>query len=101
MNNFSTEIYKEALGKLTFPDYESFSCVNKAYSDLTSNIFDVVNKEAPAKTIRVKNNTNEWFDGDTAGKIAAWKKPFRKFKKSKSSADKAIEILKKYRASFN
>ena len=32
--NFSTEIYEDAPGKLTFPDYESFGCVNKAYSDL-------------------------------------------------------------------
>ena len=39
MKNFSTEIYDEALGKLTFPDYENFGCVNKAYSDLTSNFF--------------------------------------------------------------
>ena len=39
MKNFSTEIYDEALGKLTFPDYENFGCVNKAYSDLTSKFF--------------------------------------------------------------
>ena len=25
MKNFSTEIYEEALGKLTFPDFENFS----------------------------------------------------------------------------
>ena len=29
MKNFSTKIYKEALGRLTFPDYENFSCVTK------------------------------------------------------------------------
>ena len=39
MKNFSTEIYEEAMGKLTFPDYENFGCVNKAYSDLTSKFF--------------------------------------------------------------
>ena len=71
MKNFSTEIYKEALGKLIFPDYENFSCVNKAYSDVTSNIFDVVSKVATTKTIRVKNNKNEWFDGGIAEEIAA------------------------------
>ena len=68
MKNFSTEIYDEALGKLTFPDYENFGCVNKAYSDLTSKFFYVVNKMAPTKTIRVKNNTNEWLDGEIAEK---------------------------------
>ena len=68
--NFLTEIYKEALGKRTFPDYGNVGCGNKAYSDLTSKIFDVVNKVAPTKTIRVKNNTNEWFDRETAKKIS-------------------------------
>ena len=34
--NFSTEIYEAALGKLIFPDYENFSCVNEGCSDLTS-----------------------------------------------------------------
>ena len=30
-----------------------------------------MNKVAPTKIIRIKNNTNEWFDGETAEKIAA------------------------------
>ena len=55
MKYFSTEIYEKALGKLAFQDYKNFGCVNKVYSDLTSKIFDVLNKVAPTKTIRVKN----------------------------------------------
>ena len=90
MNNLSTEIYEEALGKLIFPDYENFGCVNKAYSDLTSKILDVVNKVAPGRAIRVKNNTNEWFDGEISEKIAARDKLFRKLKKSKLSVDKIL-----------
>ena len=90
MKNFSTEIYEEALNKLTFPDYENFSCVNEAYSDLTSKIFDVVKKVAPTKTIGVKNNTNEWFDGEIAEKIAARDKLFRKFQKSNLSVDEIL-----------
>ena len=86
MKNFLTEIYEEALGKLTFPDYKNFGCVNKAYSDLTSKIFDVVSKVTPTKTIRVKNNTNEWFE--IAEKIAAREKLLRKSKISKSNVDK-------------
>ena len=54
VKNFTTEIDEEALGKMTFPHCENFGCVNKAYSDLTSNTFDVVNNVAPTKTIRVK-----------------------------------------------
>ena len=80
MKNFSTEIYKEAVGKLIFPDYENFSCVNKAYSDVTSKIFDVVSKVATTKTIRVKNNKNEWLDGGIAEEIAARDKLLENFK---------------------
>ena len=42
---------------------------------------------APSETIRVKNNTNEWFDGEIVEKIAARDKLFRKFEKSKLSVD--------------
>ena len=38
MKNFSSEIYKEALGMLKCLHYENFSCVNKAYSDQISNV---------------------------------------------------------------
>ena len=81
MKNFSTENYEKTLAKLTFPDYENFSCASEAYSDLTSKIFDVVKKVAPTKTIGVKNNNSEWLDGKIAGKIAATNKLFWKFKK--------------------
>ena len=81
MKNLSTEIYKEALGKLTFPDEEHFSCVNEAYSGLTLKIFDEVNKMAPTKTIKIKNNTNEWFDRQIEEKIDTRDKCFRNFKK--------------------
>ena len=88
MKDLSTEIYEEALGKLTFPDYENLGCVNKAY--LSSKIVDEVNKVAPTKTIRVKNNTNQWFDGKIAEKIAARDKLFRKLKKSKLRVDEIL-----------
>ena len=90
MKNFLNEIYEEALGKLAFPDCENFGCVNKAYSDPTLKIFDVVRKVAPTKTIRVKNNANEWFDREIAEKIAARGKLFRKFRKSKLNVDKIL-----------
>ena len=56
MKNLSTKTDEEALDMLIFPDYENFSCVNKAYSDLSCN------KVTPIKAIRVKDNTNECFD---------------------------------------
>ena len=43
----------------------------------------VANEIAPHKEIRIKNNTQEWFDREIAGLIHARKKLFKMFKKSK------------------
>ena len=43
-----------------------------------------------SKTFRVKNNTNEWFDGKIAEKITAQDKLFRKSQKSKLSVDEIL-----------
>ena len=43
----------------------------------------VVNEIAPSKEIRIKNNTQEWFDREIAELIHAREKLFLKFKKSK------------------
>ena len=53
-------------------------------------ITQVVNNLAPYKTIRAKNQSNEWFDGELAEKISIRDKLFKKFKKSKLHIDKLI-----------
>ena len=40
----------------------------------------VVNKGAPNKEIRIKNNTKEWFDREIAELIHTRQKLFKKFK---------------------
>ena len=49
-------------------------------------ITQVINNLAPYKTIRVKNQSNEWFDGELADRD----KLFKKFKKSKLHIDELI-----------
>ena len=78
MENFESE-----LKNIAFPNYEKFSDVDSAYSDLVSKITQVTNNLAPYKTIRVKNKSNEWFDGELAEQISNRDKLFKKFKKSK------------------
>ena len=46
---------------IVFPHYEKFSDVNSLYSDLVNKITQVLNNTI--KTIRVKNQSHEWFDG--------------------------------------
>ena len=47
----------------------------------------VLNKIAPSKEIRIKNNMQEWFDREIAELIHALEKLFLKFKKSKLHID--------------
>ena len=42
------------------------------------------------KQSKVKNNSQEWYDGEIAEKIAARDKLFKKFKKSKLHIDKDL-----------
>ena len=43
---------------------------------------------APIKSRRIKQNSQEWFDGEVAEKIRVRYKLFKKFKKSKLHIDK-------------
>ena len=67
---------------IAFPSYEKFIDVNSAYSDLVKKITQVINNLAPYKTIRAKNQSDEWFDGELAEQISNRDKLFKKFKKA-------------------
>ena len=65
-----------------FPNCNIFSNVNVAYSDLLNKISDIKDSVAPIKEIRIKNNTQEWFDNEIAEALKIREKYFKKFKKS-------------------
>ena len=77
MENFERE-----LKNIAFPNYEKFSDVNSAYNDIVNKITQVINNLAPYKTIRVKNQSNEWFDSELAEQISNRDKLFKKLKKA-------------------
>ena len=83
LKNYTAEAYKEALGKVCFPDYENFSDVNKAYENFIQKLMSVIDKLAPFKTKRVKGNSQEWFDGEALESIALQDKLFNTFQHSK------------------
>ena len=85
MNNFERE-----LENIAFPNYEKFSDVNSAYSNLVNKITQVINNLVPYKNIGMKNQSNEWFDGELAEQISNRDKLFKKFKKSKLHIDELI-----------
>ena len=77
MENFEREFKN-----ISFPNYEKFSDVNSAYNDIVNKITQVINNLAPYKTIRVKNQSNKWFDGELAEQISNRDKLFKKLKKA-------------------
>ena len=64
-----------------------FQNVKVAYSDLLNKISDRIDSVAPIKIIRIKNNTQEWFDNEISEAIKIREKHFKKFKKSNLQID--------------
>ena len=78
------------LRNIAIQNYEKFNDVNSVYSGLVNKITQVINSRVLYKTIRVKNQSNEWFDGELAEQISNRDKLFKKFKKSKLHIDELI-----------
>ena len=51
---------------------------------------------APTKSRRIKQNSQEWFEGEVVEKISVRDKLFKKFKKSKLHIDKEIYKIARY-----
>ena len=83
--------------KLNFPNYQNYNEINEAYNDFIQKITSVIDKVAPIKERRVKQNSQEWFDGEIADEIKNRDKLFKKFKKSKLHIDKDIYRAARYK----
>ena len=69
LNKYTPELLIKELKKINFPKYNIFSNVNIAYLDLVEKILSVVDKIAPFKDLRIKNNTQDWLDDEVAKAI--------------------------------
>ena len=58
----------------------SFSNVNVAYSGLVNKISDTIDNVAPIKKIKIKKNTEDWFDNKIAEVIKTREKDLKKVK---------------------
>ena len=90
LRNYSVDIYKQASERASFPNYDNFHNPDIAYSDFINRLDCVVNAVAPFKKVRVKNNTSERFDGETADKIHTRDKLYSRFKLTKLRVDEEI-----------
>ena len=79
LRNYSVDIYKQALERASFPNYDNFHNLDIAYNDFINRLDCVVNAVAPFKIVGVKSNTSEWFDGEIADTIHTQDKLYKRF----------------------
>ena len=90
LRNYPVDVYKQALERASFPNYDNFHNPGVAYNNFINRLDCAVNAVARFKAVRVKNNTGEWFDGEIADKIHTRDKPYRRFKLAKLHVDEEI-----------
>ena len=59
-------MFVEGLRKIDFLNYEGFPNTDAAYTNFLNKLMNVINEIAPTKEIKIKNNTQEWFDKEIA-----------------------------------
>ena len=91
LKNYSPDVYKRTLERVSFPNYENFDNPDVAHSDFITRLDCVINAIAPFKTVRIKNNASEWFDGEITEKIHTRDKLYQKFKSTKLHVDEQIK----------
>ena len=98
LKQYTPEKFVEELKKKNFLNYNIFSDVNAAYSDLVEKITTVIDKVAPYKEVRIKNNTQDWFDDDVAEAIKFRGKCLMHFKLTKLHIDEDLYKEAKHNA---
>ena len=88
LKNYTVVLFCELLRNINFPKYSTeYTNLNEAYTDIVGKVMSVINKVAPMKEIRIKGNTQPWFDEEILEEIRIREKMFSKFKKSKLHVD--------------
>ena len=59
LNNYSADIYEEAMGRVDFLNYHNFESINDAYSNFIQKVMGVIDLVAPIKSRRIKQNSQE------------------------------------------
>ena len=56
LKHYTVNLFVKGLPKVKFSNYERFSNVDAADTDFLNKLMKVINKVAPSKEIRIKNN---------------------------------------------
>ena len=60
--NYTVNLFVEGLQKVNFLNNKRFSNIDASYTDFCNALMKVINEIAPSKVIRIKNNTQDWFN---------------------------------------
>ena len=90
MKNYTAKNFIELLNKTDFSNYQTFSCVNKAYLDFITKLITAIDTLCPSKKIIIKENTKAWFDSEVISIINKRDYYFKKFKSSRLETDKDL-----------
>ena len=94
--NYNSEIFIQRPRESNFSSYSCFNDINEAYNDFSAKLLSAINKSAPLKERRIKNNNEEWFDGEILDAILIRDKVLKRFKKTKLPADELCYKQSKY-----
>ena len=86
----TVDLFEQQLSKLNFSNYQSYNDIDEAYNDFIQKIMSVIDEVATEIERRMKKNSQEWFNEEIADEIKNLDKLFKKFKKSKLTADKDV-----------
>ena len=95
--HYSTDLFKETLTSINFPNYQNFNDSTEAYDDFIQKIMVAIDKVAPIKERRIKHNSQEWFDGEISEAIKNRDKLLKKFKRSRLHIDKELYNAARYK----
>ena len=62
LKNYTQTLFLDKLRKINFPNNSNSKDINDAYSDFTEKVTSAIDEIAAIKEIRVKNNSQDWFD---------------------------------------
>ena len=79
LKKYTPELLIKELKKVNFCNYNIFSNVNVAYFDLVEKTLSVVDKITPFKDLRIKNSTQDCFDGEVTKAIKLRGKRLKQF----------------------
>ena len=62
MKNYIKEKFLKLLRRNNFPDYKTFTCLNKAYQDFIFKFSQVTDLLCPSKKLRSRASSKPWIN---------------------------------------